>query len=335
MAGKPQLEDGYLRIANELMEAILKFDLTLHEQSVLFAVIRKTYGYGKKEDDISASQVGELCGIARPHVSAALNSLAIRNVIGKRKGRFGNIIGVQKDHRKWISATQLKEVVGPTPCTESVQGCTESVHVQNPYSGCTESVQVASTESVHTKDNLPKDNHQKKRSCARQASPELFAKFYEAYPRKKSKAVAERTFAKINPDEQLVNAMIAAIERAMKSGEWSDPKFIPHPATWLNAAGWMDDVQSEYSEAELVVIRAFNDALGDHLGFVTEKPFIGERAAQIRDFMTFSKKPDWIAAYFPWIRQHITFPPGVGFDWTISREGFSNAISGQHSRGKK
>jgi phage replication O-like protein O len=187
---RPQLEDGYTRIANALYDAILLFPFSAREQKVVFTVIRKTYGYGKKEDDMSASQIGGMCGLARTHVTAALNSLAARNIITKRPGRFGSIIGIQKDHRKWIrgdASTSTESVRGCTDlalveCTEikqpdstdSVQGrtetvrvCTDLVHVPIQYVASTESVQVDSTDSVHTKENLPKENQQKKTRASR------------------------------------------------------------------------------------------------------------------------------------------------------------------------
>lgn len=348
----PQLEDGHVRIANELLEAILGFGFSQRELLVLLTVIRKTYGFNKKEDDMSASQIGELCRLARPHVTAVLNSLAQRNVINKRQGRFGTIVGIQKNHRKWVSNERLN---GCQDSTESVQGSTESVHVPNEYMGSTESVQVDSTESVHTKDNLPKDNHQKTSSCAPAASgasndetladhtgrammgngarlQDRFERFYAAYPKKKSRGTAEKAFAKLNPDAATVDLMLAAIARALASGEWTDPQFIPYPASWLNAKGWMDEVQTAYTADEIEVIDAFNAALGEQLGTVALLPFIPDRAAAIRDFRTFSDKPAFVQRFFPWARANAAFPPSVGFDWVISRKGYANLTSGQHSR---
>ena len=40
--GKPQTEDGYLRIANELFDAILAFSFTGRQQKIISAVMRKT-----------------------------------------------------------------------------------------------------------------------------------------------------------------------------------------------------------------------------------------------------------------------------------------------------
>jgi len=71
-----------------------------------------------------------------------------------------------------------------------------------------------------------------------------FARFWELYPNKKSKARAEQAFAKIKPDEALLAVILAAIERAKKSKQWTkdNGEFIPYPATWLNARGWEDEI---------------------------------------------------------------------------------------------
>lgn len=70
-----------------------------------------------------------------------------------------------------------------------------------------------------------------------------FAAFWQAYPRRKSRGQAEKAFAKLNPSEQLLAAILAGIERAKTSEQWTrdEGKFIPYPATWLNAKGWEDE----------------------------------------------------------------------------------------------
>jgi phage replication O-like protein O len=375
MSSTPQTEDGYLMIANELLEAILGFGFSLREQSVLFTIIRKTYGFKKREDDISASQIGEMCRVPRQHVTTTLNMLALRNVITKRAGRYGSIIGIQKNHRKWITNEQMKAV---PPCPESGQvidqgntemdleqgdslvpsqdTCPETGHVPNWVTGSPKSGQVDSPDLGHTKENLPKENQQKKQSCAPQAERESddaapadrkgrartssstdlqdrFARFYAAYPRKKSRISAEKAFAKLNPDEQLLTAIIAGIERAMTSGQWSDPKFIPHPATWLNGGGWLDEIQTEYSVAELGVIELFNAKLGTRFGEVPAAPFLEQRAALIREFPTFSKRPNFVAECFDWLSDsNIEVPPKVGFDWIISRAGFTKILAANNGK---
>lgn len=97
----PQLEDGYIRIANELFDAILSFKFTYRQTKVLLAVLRKTYGYGKKSDDISASQIGKMCGMPRPHVASTLVELEQLNVLFREPGRYGTITSINKKYSEW------------------------------------------------------------------------------------------------------------------------------------------------------------------------------------------------------------------------------------------
>ena len=70
-----------------------------------------------------------------------------------------------------------------------------------------------------------------------------FTEFWLVYPKHKSKGQAEKAFAKLSPNEQLHNVIIQSLERAKTSADWAkdDGKYIPHPATWLNAKGWEDE----------------------------------------------------------------------------------------------
>lgn len=70
-----------------------------------------------------------------------------------------------------------------------------------------------------------------------------FEKFWLEYPKRKSKGQAEKAFLKIDPDGLLLTKMIATIEEAKKSEDWlkENGKYIPYPATWLNAKGWEDE----------------------------------------------------------------------------------------------
>ena len=70
-----------------------------------------------------------------------------------------------------------------------------------------------------------------------------FEKFWQAYPKKKSKGQAEKAWLKIKSNEQLLEKILSTIERATTSVEWTRDggQFIPYPATWLNAKGWEDE----------------------------------------------------------------------------------------------
>jgi phage replication O-like protein O len=174
----PQLEDGFTRIANELFEAVLGFGFTQRQLLVLLTVLRKTYGYGKREDDMSASQIAEICSVGRQHVTTVLGELARMNVITKAPGQFGMIVGINKRYNDWLpferatkAGAEPAPVVEPTSSPSPKSGhmsqigtSPESGHVPNWESTSPNSGQVDSPNSGHTKENLSKETQKKGRA---------------------------------------------------------------------------------------------------------------------------------------------------------------------------
>ena len=93
----PQLEDGHTRIANELLEQLMKRHLSPNQWRVLLCIIRKTYGFQKKVDYIANKQIVDGTKLCKAVVSRALHTLQGMNVIT----RTGKLIGFQKDWEQW------------------------------------------------------------------------------------------------------------------------------------------------------------------------------------------------------------------------------------------
>lgn len=74
----------------------------------------------------------------------------------------------------------------------------------------------------------------------------LFLIWWEAYPLKIAKQDAVKAWAKIHPDQGLLDKMLAAIDVQSKSQKWmkDEGAFIPHPASWLNKRRWEDDLKA-------------------------------------------------------------------------------------------
>jgi phage replication O-like protein O len=99
--GNPQLEDGHTRIANELLEAIIKFKFTERQYKVFFAILRKTYGFNKTNDDISLSQISVICDLPVNHVSTVINQLVKLNIIIKKQGVYAQNLMINKIYDTW------------------------------------------------------------------------------------------------------------------------------------------------------------------------------------------------------------------------------------------
>lgn len=79
----PQTENGYTRIANEILERLVNTPLLGAEFQVIWHIIRKTYGYQKKQDILSLSQFQKATGLSRPTIVKTIKNLVTRKMIVK------------------------------------------------------------------------------------------------------------------------------------------------------------------------------------------------------------------------------------------------------------
>lgn len=72
----------------------------------------------------------------------------------------------------------------------------------------------------------------------------LFDEFWCVYPKRVGKDDARKKFEKRKFTASDMPKLLAAIATQSQSEQWrkDDGKFIPHPATWLHQARWLDDV---------------------------------------------------------------------------------------------
>ena len=70
-----------------------------------------------------------------------------------------------------------------------------------------------------------------------------FDHFWSAYPRRRHKGAAMKAWKALKPDVGLVAVILQALQDAVASDDWrrEGGRFIPYPATWLNARGWEDE----------------------------------------------------------------------------------------------
>ena len=121
MTVNPQPENGTTPIAHEIVEALCRTNLSPYESRFLWCVFRKTYGWHKKEDWISLSQIVEMTGMHKAHASRAKRKLLDRHIVTQT----GNKIAFNKFYTQWrelpkqVTVTQTgtppAEVIDPPP----------------------------------------------------------------------------------------------------------------------------------------------------------------------------------------------------------------------------
>ena len=76
-----QPEGNFTIISNDILEALAATRIKGEAMQVLLVIVRKTYGWHKKNDDISLSQFVEATGINKQNVSRAIKRLKNMNMI--------------------------------------------------------------------------------------------------------------------------------------------------------------------------------------------------------------------------------------------------------------
>lgn len=135
------LDDGYTRTANALLEAVMLSGLTQHQLLIVMAVWRKTYGYNKKMDWIGNDQFAELTGMASTKCSTAKNELIRMGVLTQA----GRQVGMNKNISEW-----------KTKVNGFGKTFTESVKLTFP-----KSVKCSLPKRSNTKDNNTKDKKER------------------------------------------------------------------------------------------------------------------------------------------------------------------------------
>ncbi|MCS3430056.1 phage replication O-like protein O [Klebsiella sp. BIGb0407] len=95
------LESGYLRLANQIQDALCIVELSGREFRVLNSIVRLTYGWSKKEDRITNSLIADKTSLEVKHVSEAVLSLATRRIILIRRIGQTRYISINTDLNKW------------------------------------------------------------------------------------------------------------------------------------------------------------------------------------------------------------------------------------------
>lgn len=88
-----------------------------------------------------------------------------------------------------------------------------------------------------------KDINNKRRRSASDISDERFNGFWREYPKHVAKQSAIKAWEKLNPDDELVERIITAVQKQKKWDQWKQDngKYVPYASTWLNQGRWDDE----------------------------------------------------------------------------------------------
>ena len=115
----PQRENGFTGIANEILEELAKCKLNGTQTSILFAVFRFTYGFNRKQHELSLTFLENHTGIKKKSLSPEINKLIEQKVLMvfsdfsyDHKSRE---IGFNKNYDQWTIPKRTVPQIGNSP----------------------------------------------------------------------------------------------------------------------------------------------------------------------------------------------------------------------------
>ncbi|HBJ6433161.1 replication protein [Salmonella enterica subsp. enterica serovar Veneziana] len=233
------LDDGYARLSNMLLEAYSGADLTKRHFKVLLAILRKTYGWNKPMDRITDSQLSEITKLPVKRCNEAKLELVRMNIIKQQGGMFGpnkNISEWRIPQNEGISLkTGDKTSLNLRECYPSKQGDTKDT-IQK------KEIQDKNTmsESVRTECEKSSDRHEE----TDKAFEEMFWCAGMRKAGKKNAASAFRTqfreWRKITRGTASEFATMLAEDIACRNGkQFGFDRLLP--SSYLNGQRWNDE----------------------------------------------------------------------------------------------
>ena len=129
--GKPELDDGYLKLANELVDQFVKLKITATQWNILFLVMRETYGYNRKSKDLSVSYIAKAICASEFRTRKAVQELLGKKILveyAKPTSRTSREIGINKYYFDWVwgNASVTSGVTDTCPHASVTSGVTDT-----------------------------------------------------------------------------------------------------------------------------------------------------------------------------------------------------------------
>ncbi|MGG4090605.1 replication protein [Paenibacillus lautus] len=126
----PQLEDGYTRIANELLEATYRYKFNASQLAIIMCVWRFTFGFQRKRHAIAVSFISDATGLHKKQVQREINTLFENNVLQVEKeatNKTAREIKINKNYIEWTIEFRGSELdpsrgSGLVPSNDDLEG---------------------------------------------------------------------------------------------------------------------------------------------------------------------------------------------------------------------
>lgn len=225
----PQLEDGFMRVANGIVDNICKLSLNGTEQKVIWCVIRYTYGFNRKSHRLSASFISQWANCDISSVKRALRRLQKMNII----------VCINSDKRGVTAELKFNK----NPDQWKLTGGRNDTSVKNDTGGEISTGLVAETPLELVAELPPKKEQIIKTNIKTKSHNDFFEKIWKSYPRKLGKSdVTQKAKKELYEagEEVVLRAINSYISEIQENG--TAEKYIMYGSTFFNSR-WRDYVR--------------------------------------------------------------------------------------------
>lgn len=214
-----KLQDGYAKIANQLIECVCRADLTVMQKEIIWFVMRYTYGFSRKQARLSLSFIAKGIGRERARVSGNITDLASRGVLIKSESSGITILEINNHTEEW----NVNFRSGSAPESTSASAPESTMVV--PHGALSASAQEGTEETQDT--TKKKEEKQTHKGATRRGvidSP-LFFELWEQYPKAKRDEAGRRfvtaeAVAEIEGNEAAVRSALKVYLEGVKEEKY-------------------------------------------------------------------------------------------------------------------
>ena len=223
----PQKENGYTSIAHEIIEAIIKKELTGTQLKIILLLWRYTYGFNRNSHSISISFIAKALNVNKAYISVEVKKLISMNVIhveSEASWTATRVLIFNKNYDTWSCAT-TQQLTHNTTVVSDINLTVVPQH--------NSTVMPQHNQERYIKDILKKD-----------VINDFFDSVWKLYPRKLGKGKVsdsqKKTLHKIGVDE-----ITRCVERYKTVNIETPEQYLQHGSTFFNS-GYVDFLDVNY-----------------------------------------------------------------------------------------
>lgn len=224
----PQLENGYTKIADAILENIAKSKLNGTQFRILMIVWRSTYGWNKKSYALSESYLAEATGIHKQQIKRELKEMIGKGILIEVKAPTFNSSREIQFNKHYVESSEVTKKI-PVSEIDTATG---------------------SEKDTPTGSELDTQKRDIKKQIKKQDIEHFFETCWELYPRKEGKGkISDKTKKdRFNLGKEFVDAIESYKSKLSK--ENTEKKFIMQGSTFWNS-GYLDYIGKTTEEPKL------------------------------------------------------------------------------------